>query len=174
MKDYYKILGLNRDATLAQIKKAYREKVKMYHPDAGGSKEDQDRLMEVQEAYEVLSDEQKRKRYDEDLRRLTQEAERFSEISFRVLLSPLEAKYGTRFYVKIPTMELCPNCGLRPDVFCPVCDGHGFIPKTRPVSVTIPPGVRNGSSIRFSLKIGEDKNIRITIKIFVSTFCSVL
>ncbi|RLB11361.1 MAG: hypothetical protein DRG27_01345 [Deltaproteobacteria bacterium] len=169
MKDYYKILGVDRDADQTQIKKAYREKMKLYHPDARGGKGDQDKLIEVQEAYEVLSNKEKKKKYDEYLKSLDQKINRFSEISLRVLLSPAEAKYGTKFNVEIPIAEACPYCELQPNLFCPLCNGVGFVLNYYPVSITIPSGVRHRSTVRFTLRITEDKEIQIAIKIFISS-----
>lgn len=70
-KDYYKILDVDRMASLPDIKKAYRTAAKKHHPDraAGDKKEAEKKFQEIAEAYEVLSDEDKRQRYDsgEDL-----------------------------------------------------------------------------------------------------------
>ncbi|MDY3998866.1 MAG: DnaJ domain-containing protein [Blautia sp.] len=63
MKSYYDILGISRDATQAQIKAAYRKLAKKYHPDSSHSEEDKERFQEIQEAYAVLSDPEKRKKY---------------------------------------------------------------------------------------------------------------
>ncbi|EDV21172.1 DnaJ-like protein subfamily B member 11 [Trichoplax sp. H2] len=64
-RDFYKILGVDRDATLKQVKKAYRKLAIKYHPDK--NKDDpkaQDKFQDINAAYEVLSDEEKRKTYD--------------------------------------------------------------------------------------------------------------
>ncbi|MDH4139124.1 MAG: molecular chaperone DnaJ [Coriobacteriia bacterium] len=61
-KNYYDILGVKKDASSDEIKKAFRKLARKYHPDAGGSEE---RFKEVNEAYEVLSDSEKRAQYDQ-------------------------------------------------------------------------------------------------------------
>jgi DnaJ family protein C protein 7 len=69
-KDYYKILGLEKDCTEQEVKKAYRKLAIVHHPDKNPGDEDAaDRFKEIQEAHETLSDSQKRARYDsgEDL-----------------------------------------------------------------------------------------------------------
>jgi DnaJ-class molecular chaperone len=63
-KNYYKILDVDRKATQEEIKKAFRKKAFKYHPDVNNTKENEDKFKEINEAYEILSDESKRKRYD--------------------------------------------------------------------------------------------------------------
>ena len=63
-KDYYDTLGIKRDATEAEIKSAYRKLARKYHPDVNKTKEAEEKFKEINEAYEVLGDKQKRSRYD--------------------------------------------------------------------------------------------------------------
>ena len=63
-KDYYEILGVKRDATDAEIKSAYRKLARKYHPDVSKRKEAGSKFKDINEAYEVLGDKQKRQRYD--------------------------------------------------------------------------------------------------------------
>ncbi|MBK9604016.1 MAG: DnaJ domain-containing protein [Anaerolineales bacterium] len=65
-KDYYKTLGVERKASTDDIRKAYRKLAMQYHPDKNpGDKKAEDKFKEINEAYQVLSDEQKRARYDQ-------------------------------------------------------------------------------------------------------------
>ncbi|MDT3706455.1 MAG: DnaJ C-terminal domain-containing protein [Thiobacillus sp.] len=64
-KDYYQTLGVTRDATTADLKKAFRKLARKYHPDVSKEADAEQRMREVNEAYAVLSDPEKRAAYDE-------------------------------------------------------------------------------------------------------------
>ncbi|MCB0838034.1 MAG: DnaJ domain-containing protein, partial [Bacteroidetes bacterium] len=65
-QDYYKILGVNRDASEKEIKTSYRKLAKKYHPDSNpDNAEAEEKFKAVSEAYEVLSDSEKRAKYDQ-------------------------------------------------------------------------------------------------------------
>ena len=65
-RDYYEVLGVPKNATEAEIKKAFRTTAKKYHPDMHpGDKECEEKFKEAQEAYAVLSDAEKRRQYDQ-------------------------------------------------------------------------------------------------------------
>ena len=65
-RDYYEVLGVEKTASVEEIKKAYRKKAIQYHPDKNpGDKQAEENFKEAAEAYDVLSDPQKRQRYDQ-------------------------------------------------------------------------------------------------------------
>ena len=74
MADWYSVLQVSRQATEGEIKSAYRKMAKKYHPDAHpGDRECEARFKEITEAYTILSDAKKRRKYDEELGRQPRE-----------------------------------------------------------------------------------------------------
>jgi DnaJ-class molecular chaperone len=69
MKDHYAALGLSSAASLADIKKAFRQQASLFHPDRNPDPQAPARFRAVQEAYDVLSDDTKRQAYDDNRRR---------------------------------------------------------------------------------------------------------
>ena len=64
-RDYYEILGVNKDATQAEVKAAYRKMALQYHPDRNKEADAESKFKEINEAYEILSNEKKRQAYDQ-------------------------------------------------------------------------------------------------------------
>jgi DnaJ-class molecular chaperone len=92
-KDYYRILGVDRKADGKTLKSAYRRLARKHHPDVAKGKESADRFKEINEAYEVLSDPEKRRRYDSlgpDWQRYTQAPPGGPGGGFRVEYGDLE------------------------------------------------------------------------------------
>src|SRR5476651_2423873 len=64
-RDYYEILGVTRGADAEEVKRAYRKQARKYHPDVSKERNAEEKFKEVQEAYEVLRDTEKRAAYDQ-------------------------------------------------------------------------------------------------------------
>lgn len=153
MRDYYEVLGVAPDAGAAEIKRAYRQLARRYHPDISGD----DRapaFLEVARAYEVLGDPVRRRTYDRALREssgggvdwLSDEiaidfpsvssvldrmrhsffgAAVVTELSAEVQLTAEEAFWGTSVPLDIPLRRICPDCGGRGEVWDQWCGSCG-------------------------------------------------
>ena len=150
MRDYYDVLGVTADADAAEIKRAYRQLARRYHPDISG----EDRaatFREVARAYEVLRNPERRRTYDAVLREsqhpfrggwmddevaidfpsvsslLDQMRRSFfgelttTELSAEIQLSPEEAFWGVSVPLDIPLRQTCPACGGRGEAWEQCC-----------------------------------------------------
>lgn len=90
-KDFYEVLGVKKDATETEIKKAYRKLALEYHPDRNKTKEAEEKFKEINEAYEVLSDPQKKQAYDQ-----------FGHNAFNGGQGPFSGGFGGRTYGQGP------------------------------------------------------------------------
>ena len=80
-KDYYQILDINPDSTAEGIRKAYKAASMKYHPDRNPGKDTTSQMQDINEAYAILKDDDKRSRYDQEYKRFRQETTKVSEPS---------------------------------------------------------------------------------------------
>jgi molecular chaperone DnaJ len=138
IKDYYQILGVDRNASKEEIKKAYRRLAKEWHPDVNPDPKAEEKFKEINEAYYVLSDEEKRRQYDQLLKsgdekgyrdfmeyiqeflesiwqgmRRAPKPKRGQDIRLRLALSLEEAYLGTEKLIEYERWIDCPQCGAK-------------------------------------------------------------
>lgn len=192
MTDFYKSLGISKDATDAEIKKAYRSAANKHHPDKAGG--DEVKFKEIKEAYETLSDPNKRSMYDsghDPSSRFSQQGragkqpdfdevfrhfygrqqKREEIIAVNVHISLKEAYTGTKKRLDSRAGKTCQTCHGNGFILnqhgegkiCHACNGHAMMHIHIDSEVDIPPGVRSGDKI----KIRDVKN-DVTLMIVVS------
>src|SRR4030042_1809757 len=93
-RDYYKILGVTRNANDEEIKKAFRKLAFKYHPDHNSESDAEEKFKEINEAYEVLSNAEKRASYDRFGRVATADSFGFEDIGFSGLGDIFDAFFG--------------------------------------------------------------------------------
>ncbi|MEN3337638.1 MAG: molecular chaperone DnaJ [Acidobacteriota bacterium] len=180
MRDYYDVLGVAPGAGAEEIKRAYRQLARRYHPDISGD----DRgaaFLEVSRAYEVLRDPERRRSYDANLVTGTRADWLGDEISIdfpsvssvldrmrdsffggapeaslsaEIVLTPQEAFWGALVPLHVPLRRTCPRCGGRGEVWsdwCAACGGGGEVTNTHEMRLRVPAGVREGARFRFSV-----------------------
>lgn len=137
-RDYYEILGVQRDASEVEIKRAFRTQARRYHPDVNKDPDAEARFKEVNEAYGVLSDARKRAAYDRygqagepgfagfsdiggfadifetffggGARRSYRGPQRGSDLRYDMKITFEEAAFGVEKEVEIPTLQICQSC----------------------------------------------------------------
>lgn len=155
MTDYYSILGVAKNASQDEIKKAYRRLAAKHHPDRGG---DTAKFQEIQTAYDTLSDDQKRAEYDNPQTQWTFNSSQFSH-DFPDMFGNFGFG-GFRFHQRQPKNK---NINIRVDVTLKdVILGKEVIGtirlpsgKDQAIQLNIPPGVSHGDAIRFK-ELGDD------------------
>lgn len=233
MRDFYEVLGVSRDASASELKKAYYKLAKQYHPDVNpGDKVAEDKFKEAAEAYQVLSDDERRARYDrfghdglrgnggmgggggfgsvEDIFSAfgdifgdffggragggARRQARGNDVRVDLQLTFAEAVWGVSKDIKVQRDVSCTTCsgsgakaGTKPETChtcngrgqvvhnqgffmvqstCPRCRGEGRVVKeacgdcngrrtqveTTTLSVTVPPGVDDGQTLRLAGK----------------------
>jgi DnaJ-class molecular chaperone len=180
MRDYYDVLGVAPGAGADEIKRAYRQLARRYHPDISGD-ERGTAFLEVSRAYEVLRDPRRRRAYDvrlisgnraewlsdevaidfpsvssvlDRMRESFFRGEREASLSAEIVVTPQEAFYCTLVPLHVPLRRTCPRCGGRGEIWaewCASCRGAGEVAAVEPVRLRLPPGVREGATFRFSV-----------------------
>lgn len=145
----YRVLGIQEDASVDEIRAAYRRRARILHPDIQGTGSAA-AFVELTRAYEQListaapagSQELPRHRYE------SPERARIAETV--VVLTRSEARYGTRLRLSLERSESCPTCRGRsfvPGAICLACGGARQRSTPRGFTVDIPPGVHTGQRI---------------------------
>jgi molecular chaperone DnaJ len=154
MRDYYDVLGVSRDAGADEIKRAYRQLARRYHPDISGD-ERGSVFLELSRAYDVLRDPARRRSYDAGLLResAAHRADWLSDeiaidfpsvstvldrmrhsffgpppvsvLSAELVLTPQEAFWGTTLPLDVPLRGTCPRCGGRGEIWDEWCAACG-------------------------------------------------
>jgi molecular chaperone DnaJ len=155
--DYYVLLGVPRQATDEQIRSAYRKLARQYHPDVNSASDAAERFKAVTEAYEVLTDPQRRQRYDMfgsatgglgdfgigdlfetffggDLRRREPRGPmRGADLRMEIEIELIDAVRGGERVIRVPRLETCERCGgngAEPGTStstCATCNGRGEV-----------------------------------------------
>jgi len=135
MDNYYEILGLSKDASLKEIKEAYRSLAKKYHPDV--NPEGGEKFVKISSAYEVLSDESKKIKYDSDLR-LNNFVKKINYLTISANIGVIDFFNRKNFTLTYKVETNCTSCEIvRKECFacrgssfirnCMFCNNRGFI-----------------------------------------------
>lgn len=174
-RDYYEILGVSPRASYEEIRSAFRALARQYHPDTGEHGGDVERFQLVQEAWEVLSDPERRAQYDRQRtggrsrrRRATVRIAAAEPAQYTVVMTPYEAMTGGRLEVPLSVRVVCPSCdgrGRLTYTFCRGCHGRGMIKEALLVPVHIPPGVRDNDVLYFEAADPVPLHVRLHVRI---------
>jgi molecular chaperone DnaJ len=131
-KNLYEILGLDKSATQDDIKKAYRKLCKQYHPDVSSEPDSDEKIREINEAYSILSDENKKKEYDSPSFS-NENIFDFNDLLNHIRTSNLHApRRGEDYfeYITVPLTDLLDGCTMehpfRINDPCKNCNGRRF------------------------------------------------
>jgi len=181
--DYYQTLGVQRHASEAEIKKAYRALVKEVHPDSGNPG-DIRRFHEIQKAYEVLSDATARRAYDtaesppswtggfnqplapfRELRPRTAPAN--TSVHLDIVLTHEQAQRGGDVVLEAAHERNCERCaGKGLDFFgwCSECRGEGWLQTRERIRFRVKPGLNHGDTVTSRASNGRTIKAQIRIK----------
>ena len=162
-QDYYKVLGVPRDASREVIRQAYRRLARKRRPDTDGGSSEQFQIL--RDAYKTLVNTETRARYDRALLR-DQEAPASRSASGEIFLLPKEAARGGTLPVDVPVRSVCRACrGGALSWGCPYCMGEGQTVSRMPIAVHIPSGVKDGTVIQIRLHTATPSWALLTVHV---------
>jgi DnaJ-class molecular chaperone len=158
MKDHYSTLGVNRNASESEIKRAYRKLASQHHPDKGGSTE---QFQAIEEAYRVLSDPTSRQEYDNP-----RPQPHFGSAAFN--LDEIFNMFGTRFQTQ--SRQPVANLQLWITLQDLANPGPRVIAVSSPygqsqIEIQIPAGIRDGDSVRYPRVAPGQQDLVITYRV---------
>jgi len=148
MKDYYKILNVERTATADDIKRAYRRLASQHHPDKGG---DTTKFQEIEEAYRILSDPNTRQQYDDPRSAMSQDfGQGRPHFNFDDIFQMFGARFDPRQQQRMATARLTLWISLRDAMV----GGSRVIAVSSPhgqsnLEIDVPTGIDDGESVRY-------------------------
>ena len=194
-RTYYTILGVSSTESASGIRAAYRDLVKRLHPDVAGEQSTRE-FQEVSEAYRVLSDPQRRRDYNHELKqtadgtgavgrrplepiareevtvlRRREHTRPVECLDFEVLLTPDESAAGCMVPVHVPAFSPCPECGgSGGDWFfpCLYCRQRGTVEKEEQLYVRVPPMAPSGSVYEVLQGVGVH-DVYLRLHVFVES-----
>jgi DnaJ-class molecular chaperone len=183
---YYETLGVPPGASETEIKAAYRRLALRFHPDSG-QPGDVERFREIQQAYETLSDPEKRRHYDgarshtvpvswtggfeepiPPFREIFARQPRVAPVDFDVVLSEREAARGGEAILEVARDVDCRDCGGSGFGFygwCPSCRGDGAVRARERIRFRIPAGAESGDVVQ--ARAGDGSSVRARIRVVV-------
>jgi DnaJ-class molecular chaperone len=184
---YYELLGVPPSASESEIKAAYRRLALQFHPDSG-QPGDVDRFREIQEAYETLSDPEKRRAYDRPrspavpvswtggfeeplapFREIFARPPRVPPAELDIALSAREAAVGGEAVLEIAKDVDCRECGGSGFGFygwCPTCRGEGVVRMSERIRFRIPAGAESGDVVQ--ARGGDGSRVRARLRVLWS------
>jgi hypothetical protein len=150
MRDYYDILGVGPDAGADEIKRAHRQLIRRYHPDISG--EDPGVTAVDCLADEIAIDFPSVHNVLDRMRQSFFGDVADPQVGPDIVITPHEAFWGATIPLRIPLRRVCAGCGGRGEVWggaCLTCGGMGDTPSHQAVHLRVPPGVQDGTRIRF-------------------------